>query len=175
MSRPAIPCTLTERIAANPWHAVAFAVVCLIVLLAATGCATTPATPETAEARAYKAARVGTHGYLYARDNLTVQHREATRRAYLAFGLWLDAAHASGMESVQLNADIVGLIVADIESPDLRALAGEILLEVVDRVRTRIPADVAGLDSYRIALAVHRGIGDVLRERGIDPSSEVLP
>jgi hypothetical protein len=145
-----------------------------IVLAMFTGCATTPATPETVEVRAYKAGRYGTHAYLIGRDHLAAPHREATRRAYLAFGLWMDAAHASGMESVRLDAEAVALIVADVPD-EWRGLAGEILMEVVARVRDRIPADVAGLDSYRIALAVHRGIGDVLRERGIDPDAEVTP
>jgi len=165
--------TRTEQIEANPWHAVAFAVVCLIVILA-TGCATAPATPDTIDARAYKAGRIAAHGYLAAgRDQLDIPQREAVRQAYNAIGLALRAAHASGMETVQLDAMLAAAITDHISDPDLRPLATELVAEIVAQVRQRIPADVTGLDSWRVAIAVHRGIADVLPMYGIDPEREV--
>lgn len=168
--------TRTEEITDNPWRAVAFLALCLIVI-AITGCATTgPATPETVDAQAYKAGRIAAHGYLaVGRDQLDVPQREAVRQVYNAIGIALRAAHASGLESVQLDAMLAQAITDHISDPDLRPLATELVAEIVAQVRERIPADVTGLDSWRVALAVHRGIADVLPLYGIDPEVEVTP
>lgn len=172
MSRPSIIQTRTERVTENPWRVVAFVAVCLIVIMAS-GCASTPATPESAEATAYKAGRLGTHAYLASRSHLSVRQRERVRQVYVAVGLALDAAHAEGMESVRADILLADAIAKYTPDDDLRPFATELVAEIVGRIRQRLPADMTGLQSYRIAIAVHRGIADVLPMYQIDPDKEV--
>lgn len=128
---------------------------------------------EQWEHRAYSSASLGAAAYLSQRERLDPKAREAIRVAWLAFDSVIYASMAEG-QSLGDPADALAAAITQRVPPKYRPLAMELVKEIVYRLRAKIPVtDLSREDSWRIAVAVHRGILHQLTLAGIDPTKRV--
>lgn len=146
------------------------AIIPVILILLATGCATT-GEPKSLADRGYDAGRYGTVAYIGTRKHMPTAWREAARQVYVAYSALIDAADRDG--ELDAAAALVYVVEHEIE-PDLRPLARELANEIIERVKRKVPEGVSIMDSWIVAVSVRNGIRDVLDMAGVDSSKAVV-